>query len=325
MHRLITVCSVALLLMLGAATYAPAQDTCYADMDANGDGLPLSVADYILAIRYLAGDTTIATPPFHLDLNADCMIDAADVELLSCYFINGLSCFENGFPVPTCCDPELVTGACCLPGDSCSIRTAANCAMLGGAFGGPGTTCAPEACDCCELRGDIDNSGAIDISDITYMVAYLFVGGPAPACPSQADANGDGNVDIGDLAGVLIPFLFDEGSLPPCGPVYPLDRTYAFEVYELSGAPAWTDTLQLTFLGPGSSSLVLGEFYSGVYVDSVMGHGDPFTSMDLTSVPVLLDAGFTANVVVQGDVATGPIDFNTITGVVNRLVILREM
>ena len=33
---------------------------------------------------------------------------------------------------------------------------------------------------CCQLRGNINAIGTIDISDLTYLVAYMFKGGPIP-------------------------------------------------------------------------------------------------------------------------------------------------
>ncbi|HVP07128.1 MAG TPA: hypothetical protein VMS71_04730, partial [Candidatus Acidoferrum sp.] len=54
--------------------------------------------------------------------------------------------------------------------------------------------------------GDLDGSGVIDISDLTYFVDYLFAGGPAPAV-ARADMDANGVVDIGDLV-ALLDYLF---------------------------------------------------------------------------------------------------------------------
>ena len=48
------------------------------------------------------------------------------------------------------------------------------------------------------VRGDANGDTNVDISDPTYTLQYLFLGGPAPGCPGAADANADGNVDISD-------------------------------------------------------------------------------------------------------------------------------
>ncbi len=69
-----------------------------------------------------------------------------------------------------------------------------------------------DAC-CCVLRGDYDDSGEIDISDLTAMVDFLFNGGPAAGCPAHADFTGDGSVDISDLT-CIVDYMF--GGAPEC-------------------------------------------------------------------------------------------------------------
>jgi hypothetical protein len=67
-------------------------------------------------------------------------------------------------------------------------------------------------------RGDPDNNGMINISDVTYIVSYIFSDGsePVPAVET-GDANCDGMVNITD--GVfLIDFIFSSGPPPPCNP-----------------------------------------------------------------------------------------------------------
>ena len=52
---------------------------------------------------------------------------------------------------------------------------------------------------CCVLFGDIDHSGGINISDLTYYVDFMFHGGPPPVCPEEGDINCDCSLDISDL------------------------------------------------------------------------------------------------------------------------------
>ncbi|MDH3890701.1 MAG: HYR domain-containing protein [candidate division Zixibacteria bacterium] len=78
-----------------------------------------------------------------------------------------------------------------------------------------------DAC-CCLHRGDIDHQGGaspIDISDLVWMVDYMFSGGPAPGCPieSDVDAGGGSSVDISDLV-YLVDFMFSGGPPPPVCP-----------------------------------------------------------------------------------------------------------
>ena len=69
---------------------------------------------------------------------------------------------------------------------------------------------------CCLLRGDADHSGAINVSDLTYLVAYLFQGGPPPICLPEGDVNGSGAINVADLT-YLVAYLFTGGPPPiPC-------------------------------------------------------------------------------------------------------------
>jgi hypothetical protein len=68
---------------------------------------------------------------------------------------------------------------------------------------------------CCLNRGDLNHSdGTIpaDISDLTYIVNYIFGGGPPPVCYEEGDLNASGFVDISDLT-YLVDFMFGGG--PP--------------------------------------------------------------------------------------------------------------
>ena len=67
---------------------------------------------------------------------------------------------------------------------------------------------------CCEPRGDVDRMGGINVSDLTFYVAYLFQGGQAPACPDQADVDGSGSHNVSDLT-YLVAYLFQGGPPPP--------------------------------------------------------------------------------------------------------------
>ncbi len=81
-----------------------------------------------------------------------------------------------------------------------------------------------DAC-CCIERGNVDNiangSGPMDVSDVTYLVGFLFQGGDTPPCPEQANVDGviggGGSVDVSDLT-YLVSFLFQGGTAPPSCP-----------------------------------------------------------------------------------------------------------
>jgi hypothetical protein len=66
------------------------------------------------------------------------------------------------------------------------------------------------------VRGDVDGSGAPELTDAVYLFNHLFLGGPIPPCRAAADANLEGNYTI--TSGVyLLNFLF-LGGPEPLGP-----------------------------------------------------------------------------------------------------------
>lgn len=67
----------------------------------------------------------------------------------------------------------------------------------------------------CQGRGDVNSSGAINSSDIIYLVNYVFKGGPLPACSGiTGDVECSGAVTSSDII-YLVNFVF-KGGLPPC-------------------------------------------------------------------------------------------------------------
>jgi hypothetical protein len=75
---------------------------------------------------------------------------------------------------------------------------------------------------CCVNRGNVDDiigvGGPIDVADLSYLVDYLFKGGPAPPCIDQANVDGivgvGGPIDVADLS-YLVDYLFKGGPAPP--------------------------------------------------------------------------------------------------------------
>jgi hypothetical protein len=71
--------------------------------------------------------------------------------------------------------------------------------------------------ECCQgIRGNInlDLEDNIDVSDLTYLVSYMFKGGQEPPSMLEADVNGStGAPDIADLT-YLVNYMFKNGSEP---------------------------------------------------------------------------------------------------------------
>ncbi len=60
--------------------------------------------------------------------------------------------------------------------------------------------------------GDINGDEQISIFDITFLISYLYLGGPPPAIPALADVNGTGDLNIFDIT-YLVGYLYLGG--PP--------------------------------------------------------------------------------------------------------------
>ena len=72
---------------------------------------------------------------------------------------------------------------------------------------------------CCQLRGNLNDLGTIDITDLTYLVSYMFRGGPPPLCFEHGDVNASGAIDVVDLT-ALVDYMFRSGPAPMPAPSY---------------------------------------------------------------------------------------------------------
>jgi hypothetical protein len=66
----------------------------------------------------------------------------------------------------------------------------------------------------CIGRGDVDNSGTLDVNDVFFMINNLFAGGRGPSSPCRSDVNANEVVDVNDVF-ALINYLFAGGPAPP--------------------------------------------------------------------------------------------------------------
>jgi len=73
-------------------------------------------------------------------------------------------------------------------------------------------------------NGDVNSDQSIDISDVVYLLDFLYRGGPEPVMLScepfavhhNGDVNGDDGIDISDPI-YLLQWLFGGGSPPKVG------------------------------------------------------------------------------------------------------------
>jgi len=74
----------------------------------------------------------------------------------------------------------------------------------------------PSGPGCCNLPGDASNNELVNILDVTYIINYLYKGGPPPVCFDEADASGNNLINILDVTH-LINYLYKDGPAPICG------------------------------------------------------------------------------------------------------------
>lgn len=67
--------------------------------------------------------------------------------------------------------------------------------------------------------GDIDDSREINVSDVVYLINYIFGSGAAPASPQAADVDCDGRICLTDAV-YLISYMFGDGAKPCAGCPY---------------------------------------------------------------------------------------------------------
>lgn len=72
----------------------------------------------------------------------------------------------------------------------------------------------PPVCAKAFSTGDVNGDYAVNVSDVIYLINYLFKGGPAPVTGICADPNCDTQTDVSDVI-YLINYLF-KGGPPPC-------------------------------------------------------------------------------------------------------------
>jgi photosystem II stability/assembly factor-like uncharacterized protein len=63
------------------------------------------------------------------------------------------------------------------------------------------------------ICGDANGDGNVNVGDAVFLISYVFKGGPAPDPVCVGDANGDGGVNVGDAV-YLIAYVF-KGGPPP--------------------------------------------------------------------------------------------------------------
>ncbi|HVP06206.1 MAG TPA: hypothetical protein VMS71_00080 [Candidatus Acidoferrum sp.] len=142
---------------------------------------------------------------------------------------------------------------------------------------------------CCRgTTGNIDNdpNDAVDVSDLSAMIDFLFLQGPPAICTDEQNVDAQGAVDIADLT-KLIDFLFMGIPLPPCpgrSEVYNIDRTLAdgaqLNTMSFDALAFLTGNLGgQSFLPPGKVADYSGFQYLRDNDPTQMGHNTDFVTI----------------------------------------------
>ncbi len=185
-------------------------DDCDLCTDIDGDGF----GDEAYAANECADDNCVSDyNPGQEDFDSDGIGDSCD----NCYdVINADQADIDDDGIGDLCDD-------CVDSD-------------GDGYGSPGypmTSCAIDNCpgvfntdqadsnsdgigDACDLPcGDANGDGDVNIGDAVFVISYVFSGGLPPASMWAADVNADGDVNVGDAV-YLINFIFRGGAVPNC-------------------------------------------------------------------------------------------------------------
>ncbi|MGA1535200.1 MAG: hypothetical protein ACO4B4_11945 [Planctomycetota bacterium] len=159
--------------------------------DCNGNGLPDD--QDIASGASLDCDGNAVPDECDLAAGGDCDGDGA---LDACEIASGAEPDCNGNGLPDACD---IAGGTSADGDASGI---------------------PDECEGTPfIRGDINQTGGVDISDAVNGLGILFSGGAPSSCPKSLDVNADGATNIADPISLLT-YLF-AGGPPPAAP-FPL-------------------------------------------------------------------------------------------------------
>ena len=223
-------------------------DTCANQTpgDVNNSGF-IDISDLTYLVDFLRGVVPIPDPLANADVNGDCIINLDDIDYLFAYITSsGPPPVDCTCLSPDTCDfqtpgdlnddgiidiTDLTNLVGFITGRDEAPKFLANADVNGDCIinmddidylfayissSGP----APVDCPCispdtCDFQtpGDFDNSGVIDISDLTGLVGFITGSGGPPNFLANADVNGDCMINLDDTD-YLFAYISSSGPLP---------------------------------------------------------------------------------------------------------------
>lgn len=177
----------------------------------SGGIFPLGVTTVICMARDEAGNISNCSFTVEVVDETPPVIECIEDIVLQCTSLDGAVVNYSPPQVATECAGDAVVvcdpppGALFAPG-----TTTVRCRAVDAA--GNSDSCTFEVTVLCadELRGDSNSDGEINISDVSFLLQYLYRGGSGPPCIAAADSNGNGSVNVVDVIFTLS-YLFRGG------------------------------------------------------------------------------------------------------------------
>jgi hypothetical protein len=165
---------------------------------------------------------SIAGPPYPLSPDEPDVwlrLERSGTEYIASYSDDGSAFTELARATPTGGECDVLVGIAATDAMSDGIRRFAH-----------GRACSVELLSAGEppvlfIRAEANQDGAVDISDATFILGYLFLGSEPPGCNDAADSDDSGEIDITDAVRILNYLFLGTATIPPPHPEPGVDPT----------------------------------------------------------------------------------------------------
>jgi chitodextrinase len=123
-----------------------------------------------------------------------------------------------------------------------------------------------DACCCVGERGNVNQKGKVDLSDLSTLILYLLGGEVALPCPSAANVDGIGAIDLSDLS-ALISYIIGSGyklqnchySVPITTTIINQDSSDAIVVYDTISGLLSVDLSSISEQDVSVGNIIVGQ------------------------------------------------------------------